>query len=164
MEWYERLSWESVSFGDETKIEGKKNKSRHFKNSKWVESAQSQPQLWCKGLGKKAWLRLLQVWAKANCRPSLHFLPHYHWQHIRRALLWKKNKKKMRHPSTVEIKEKYQQHLQPPITPPNIARCSFLLLWIGGSKLNWRSVEKVVSTGGSCSELKCGVVQPVIVL
>lgn len=36
----------------EKKIEGKMNKSRHFKNSKWVESAQSQP-----SFGAKAWER-----------------------------------------------------------------------------------------------------------
>lgn len=61
-------------------------------------------QLRCGGVGKKAWLRLLQVWAKANCRPGLHFLPNYHWQYIRRALL--KKIIIMRQPSTVEIKDK----------------------------------------------------------
>lgn len=95
-------------------------------------------QLSCKGMGKKAWLRLLQVWAIANCRPGLRFLPNSYWQYTRRALLLKKLI--MCQPFTVKIKEKQQQHLQPPMSQPYNVCCSFLFLWIGGAKLNWRSV------------------------
>lgn len=66
------------------------NKSRHLKNSKWVESAQSQPQLGCKGVGKKAWLRQLQVWAKANYRPGSCLLPNFHWQYNKGGHCFKK--------------------------------------------------------------------------
>lgn len=127
---------ESPSPLEMKKIEGKMNKSRHFKNSKWVESAQSQPSCFCKGLGKKAWLRLLQVWAKADCRPGLHFLPNYHWQYIRRALLFKK-KIIMRQPSTVEIKNISSILILQELNHTNVCS-SFPSLWTGGAKPSWR--------------------------
>lgn len=93
------------------------NKSRHFlKNSKRVESAQSQPSFVAGGMGKKARLRLLQVWAKATGRPGFNcffFAILLLATHIEDEEFLKIIRSQ---PSTVETKEKKQQHPQPPVT------------------------------------------------
>ena len=118
------------------------NKSRHFKNSKWVESAQSQlsfgaeagerrPGSDCSRSGRKPTADQVYV----SCQI---LIGNTGGRWFLKIII-------MRQPSTVEIKEKkkiHQQHPQPPIIQQNNARWSFLLLWIGGSELNWRSVEK----------------------
>lgn len=113
------------------------NKSRHFKNSKWVESAQSQPSL------------VVDVWERrpgSDCsrsgqKPTVDQVYISCQIIIGNTLGGRCFKKITCQPSTVEIKEKHQQHPQPPTTQQYDACCSFLLLWIDGAKLDWsRSV------------------------
>lgn len=106
---WKTLIWQSISFGDwkknKIKIKAKWIKADILKKLKMSWKCSVPAQLWCRGMGKKARLRLLQVWAKAAGRPGLiFFLPYYHWRHISRT----RNSQKIirSQPSTVKIKEK----------------------------------------------------------
>lgn len=104
------------------------NKSRHFfKKLKTSWKCSVPAQLRCGGMGKKARLRLLKVWAEATGRPGFNFFfailllaTHIENEEFLKII--------RSQPSTVETKEKNSSILNLLLLNQNSARHSFLLL------------------------------------
>lgn len=136
------LSWESISFG------GKKKNQK----AKWIKADILKTQNELKVLspspallrrhGKEGLAQRSPGLGESQLQTRFTFLAKLSLATHKEGAAFKKNII-TRQPSTVEIKEKIQQHPQPPITQQDNVCCSFLLLWTGGAKLNWRrSVEQ----------------------
>lgn len=82
--------------------------------------------------GKEGLAQIAPGLGESQLQTGFHFLPKYHWQHIRGTLLKNFFLKMMRRPTTVDIKEIHQQHPQPPNSQRYNACGSFRSLRTGG--------------------------------